>query len=192
MPYPRRFYRVEPFDHGEMLSRPRFGIVAAALITAIICFFFGASNWVKPHALLIDLPSFMNLAELPVSTPITVVSVTPAGTLLQDNEIVSPELLRKRLRAGLYEHVEPLTRFEPHANASYARVLEALAIIAQSGVTKFCFGNLREFGIFGKHTVPLFLTYPPPENWLGYTPPDPAPTTRISGCDVRTEPGPAG
>ena len=73
MPYPRRFYRAEAFDHGEMLSRPRYGFLAAAVFTLFIGAFMGSGMTFQPktHALVIDLPSSQHRKSRSMTFPST-------------------------------------------------------------------------------------------------------------------------
>lgn len=192
MPNPRRFYRAAAFDHGEPLSRPRYDVVAAAIAVCLLACLLGSSKWVKDHVIYIDLPQPIDLPP----EPLIVLSISPAGSIYWNNEIVSDDGLRRALLTGLYEPVEPLIRFEPNANASYGRVVGVIDIIKRTGVTKFCFGNLNEFRVFHKHPQPLFLTILPPEDWDGprAIPPHLAGTgasTAEAGneCDRPPEPG---
>ncbi len=123
---------------------------------------------------------------------LTKVSLTTEGVVLLNDVAISDDEFRRALEALLWQEIEPTTRFEPAANASYERVIQVLSIIKRSGVTKLCFGNLREFGTFRKHPEPMFLTLHPPEGWDGvlvWPGPDPKNDPANSGCDYATGSG---
>jgi len=190
MPYPRRFYRAEAFDHGEMLSRPRYGFLAAAVFTLFIGAFMGSGMTFQPktHALVIDLPQ-LPTPEVPLNDiPFHTIRITPVGELLWDGEPVNSAQLVSLLQATLEEPVQPGISLEPDADASYDFSLRVLNIIASTGLAdeRFCFGNISQFGNFPKDSLPLRPILVRPDDPRIAQPGDPPPT-RLLDYDPRME-----
>ncbi|MEM9310022.1 MAG: biopolymer transporter ExbD [Pseudomonadota bacterium] len=126
---------------GEMNVTPFIDVLLVLLIMIIM------AVPIKVHETTVDLPT----------TPCTaceigetnVVSITAADELLWNGTRVTPDQLRIQIERTAAASPEPTLRFEPDALASYDRSARTIALIKESGATKFAFvgnGRYKDFG----------------------------------------------
>ena len=168
----RKRKKRQRYDHGQPLLR-------ASSLPFLIFFsclaMVGLSlDRVPVHVLTIDLvtgPSqgWIGHPDIEVHS----IVATQKGTIEWNGEKINMAALLRYLHAGRMQPVEPEIVFAPEANASYDLSAKVLAIIAASGVTKFCFGELERYKDFGKEasTYRLNLTLVDPEPRKEWSPP---------------------
>ncbi len=139
---PRAHIRKASAPMGEMNVTPFIDVLLVLLIMIIM------AVPIKVHETTVDLPTAPCTACEIGET--NVVSITAADELLWNGTRVTPDQLRIQIERTAAASPEPTLRFEPDALASYDRSARTIALIKESGATKFAFvGNARfkDFGI---------------------------------------------
>lgn len=152
------------YDHGQPISRAN--PLPIAILFSCLALVFLSPYRPPVHALTIDLPPQSILPDRPYSEPVDVHVIVPTahGTIEWNGEAITEEQLARFLDYGLSQPIEPELVFMPEGNASYDLAAKTLNIIKKSGVTKFCFGGLKEHSVFSKDSssTRLMLSYGPP------------------------------
>lgn len=171
MPEPKRPLRRGvgcEFDHGQPLSQPFYGPVAAIWLVSAALALLG-SYPLPTHALLIDLPvpsaPYEGTEPLPAIQAIAV-GVEEDGQPLWQGKHVTLRQVVDLANAARNGSRQPHIVFEPHPEAGFEASLRVLAILAQSGLTRvnFCFGGLEEHASFGRgagSALPALALMPP-------------------------------
>jgi biopolymer transport protein ExbD len=129
----------------EMNTTPLIDVMLVLLIMFIIT--------IPPitHAVKIDLP----VAAPPdnsvkIDPVINKVLIMPTNEILWNGEPVTLDQMRQYLDQTKSMTPQPELQFQPAPTAVYDTVDRALAVIKDSGVSKFGFVGNEQFGSFGK------------------------------------------
>ena len=129
----------------EMNTTPLIDVLLVLLIMFII------TIPVQTHAVKLDLP-----VDSPDQPPPTIdpvknrLGITPTNQILWNDTPVSLTQVQSYLAQTKSMVPEPELQFQPDAVSAYLTVDRVLAVIKDSGVTKFGFVGNEQYGSFGK------------------------------------------
>ncbi|MBY6015391.1 biopolymer transporter ExbD [Qipengyuania gaetbuli] len=143
MPYPSRALASAGRPMGDMNITPLIDVMLVLLIMFIMVIPIGT------HALQVPLPTGRATEEI---RDVNVVTIDAQDRLYWNGVELDRQELLNQLAAAADMREEPLLRFEADAFASYEASAGTIALIKDSGVTRFAFvGNekYRQFGTNG-------------------------------------------
>ncbi|MDY7099427.1 MAG: biopolymer transporter ExbD [Pseudomonadota bacterium] len=138
-----RMRRSSAHPKGEMNVTPFIDVLLVLLVMLIM------AVPVKLHETTVDLPTDKPCVNCPVNDDQNTVFITASDGLLWNGSPVTSDELRARIAAASAMDEEPLLRFEPDANAGYDISARTIALIKESGATRFAFvgnGRHKDFG----------------------------------------------
>ena len=119
---------------GDMNVTPFIDVLLVLLIMLIM------AVPIKLHETEVDLPS--DCVDCVASAEQNTIVITAQDELLWNGVPVTTDQLRVQVAAAAAMPEEPLLRFEPEALASYDKSARTIALIKESGATRFAFvGN---------------------------------------------------
>ena len=120
---------------GDMNVTPFIDVLLVLLIMLIM------AVPIKLHETQVDLPS-TDCIDCVSNAGENTIFITAQDELLWNGVPVTAEQLRTQVAAAAAMPEEPLLRFEPAALASYDKSARTIALIKESGATRFAFvGN---------------------------------------------------
>lgn len=130
-----------PLPMGDMNVTPFIDVLLVLLIMIIM------AVPIKEHVTKVDLPVAPCL-ECGLSD-INMVAIRADDQLLWNGTPVTSEQLRVQIEKALAMDPETSLRFEPDALASYDASARTIALIKESGATKFAFAGNHRYKDFG-------------------------------------------
>ncbi len=129
----------------EMNTTPLIDVMLVLLIMFII------TIPVQTHAIKIDLPVDTGDSDPPPIDPVkNILGITEQNVVIWNGTPVSLSQVRNFLQQTRNMVPEPELQFIPDPNSNYLTVDRTLAVVKQSGVTKFGFVGNENYASFGK------------------------------------------
>lgn len=137
MPYPRAMSADRPI--GEINTTPLIDVMLVLVVMFIIVI------PIATHTLEVPLPN--GAGGLPVERTNTI-TIDERDRLFWNGATVTRQELLNQLASSAAMPQQPVIRFEPAANASYDQSARTIALIKDSGITRFAFAGNEKYRRF--------------------------------------------